>query len=248
MKRITCKNYEEQMVLYIYGELSQPEWFDLENHLKACPGCAGQFEKFKKTKEVVELNRRSTPSPDWSRSWTLIQNRLRRQSPAVPRRRFVLSPTGWAVLSSALAAVFVLGILVGKFWLFSPGKKSLPEFQPAAYLSSVLQRYVEDIRPILIEYANYTPGRAGSGHLLVNDRMIDDLLMQNRLLKNRLSDDKSRYLLELLEELEIILTEISNLTRSDPHSLSLIREIIKERQILFKMRMFQSGNVVEGTI
>lgn len=248
MKRKACKNYEKQMVLYIYGELSQPEWFDLENHLKECPGCAEQFEKFKKTREAVELNRRSIPSPDWSRSWTLIYNRLHRRSPAVPRRRLVLSPTGWAVLSSALAAVFVLGILVGKFWLFSPGKSMLPEFQPAAYLSSVLQRYVEDIRPILIEYANYTPDRTGSGHLLVKGRMIDDLLMQNRLLKKRLSDDKSRYLLELLEELEMILTEISNLTRSDPRSLSLIREIIEERQILFKMRMFQTKNIVNGTI
>jgi hypothetical protein len=248
MKSNACKNYEKQMVLYLYRELSAAEGGDLERHLGECRSCARQFDEFKHLYGAMAARRRDLPQTDWDQAWRLIQGRLQQRSAASARRKLTASPAGWAILSAAAAAIFALGILLGKFWLFSPGKTEIPHIQAANYLSSVVHRYVEDIRPILIEYANYSPDLRQWDDIAPRNRLIADLLLQNRLLRKRFTDDKNLYLLKLLEELEIILTEISNLTHSDPQSLSLIRELIKERQILFKLRMLQAKKVYPATL
>ena len=39
----------------------------------------------------------------------------------------------------------------------------------------------------------------------------------------------------MLDELEVILREISRLTEDDPGALSVIKKLIKEKEILFKL-------------
>jgi hypothetical protein len=47
MANMECREYQEQIVLFLYEELTDPEQTDLEAHLQGCGGCNDSFEQQK---------------------------------------------------------------------------------------------------------------------------------------------------------------------------------------------------------
>jgi len=64
------------------------------------------------------------------------------------------------------------------------------------------------------------------------------MLVQTRLLKYLVSQRDDPYLLQLLEDLELILVEISNLKPQDQQSAAQLTRLIRENEIKFKIRTF----------
>ncbi len=235
-----CKNVKNLITLSLYGELDEKNQAVLDLHIQECRACAAELEYTKKVFKLLDRHQRAPAAePNWERSWLRIQSAISR--PQARARRLYAPGWRWVYASSALAAVLILGIFLGRYWLAQSQKpmptvsqmaSSLESFQPA------LSAHLEDIKPMLLEYAHYTPGDQGATKILVDEKMVRGLLIQNLLLKRALAR-KDPAAAEFLDDLDLVLKEIANRTENDRQAPSLIKSYIDEKGLLYKMEMFK---------
>jgi DNA repair exonuclease SbcCD ATPase subunit len=231
-----CNVNKNNLILYLYDELDQRERQTLERHLSECNNCKQRLEAYKQTLSLVEKKQNKVPELDWDKNWRVVQERLKTKK--TPQKITTLhgGPRKWAIASAAAAAIFLLGVFVGKFMLFPPQHLETGQFENQPFLASLFTRYVDEALPVIMEIANYDTRIDTYPDRLSESREVSHLLLQNRLLKKHMDSDGQRKLLQLLEELELVLTEISNLTSNDPDALESLKNLIQERQILFKIK------------
>ena len=230
-----CKKYEEKIILHLYGELDEKDKEELENHVKECRECSRDFAYTKKVFKALDENKEDTPEANWEKCWREIDAPTHKK----PRlqKSFFLFPR-WAYAAAALLLVFVLGAIIGRF-LFFPGQQAPDEqaFSPTS-IQFTLQEYFEELKPVLVEYANFTSSERGEEIILMDKAIARNLLIQNILLKSIVAKTDPA-LVQLLDDVDIVLKEISNLRKEDRKTPSLIKELIQEREILFKMEILQ---------
>jgi hypothetical protein len=231
-----CKKYEEKIILYLYGELDESDKAEVENHVKECPACLEDLEYTKKVFKLVDENKEEIPEANWEKCWREIGTGTQVE----PRRQksFLLVPR-WVYAAAALLVVFVLGALIGRHWLFSPQGSPLESGIPQGSMNLALNEYINELKPILIDYANYTSPEKGGETILIDEKIVRSLLIQNLLLKDLVAKSDPS-LAPFLEDLDIILKELSNMQKGDELTPSMIKELIHEREILFKMEIIQT--------
>jgi hypothetical protein len=232
-----CKKCKENIVLYLYGDLSENEKLELEAHVKECAECTKELVESKQVFGLLEDAGADTiPEANWDRNWAKI-NATIHEKPS-KQRSFLLVPR-WAYGIAAVLLIFVLGIFTGRFWI-----QRSPELAEASLTSPnasqyILKEHFSEIRPLLAEFANYTTTEGGGETITIDRRILQNLLIQNVLLKRALSgEDPSTE--DLLEDIDMVLREISNLDRQDSHASSSIKELIDDREILFKMNIIDT--------
>lgn len=269
---MTCPKIEKQLSLYIYDELGQRERTEVEAHLQTCPACTARLEQFRRVHGLLDEREQptSTPGfePDWDQAWQGIRDRLTDRQPRQPMgSRFRLSdfiPSFKMAGAMAMAAaLFLVGILVGVYVLKSPGV-SVPvpgqgdngimalASQQGAYFLRDFQDHLENIKPVIIEYSNYWRSESET-ELPVQKETVINLLMQNQLLLCRIPTDSggSRYnraMQQLLNEMQLILTQIAVLTLDDPDSVSNVKRMIRRKGLLFKMESLRPANEAETAL
>ena len=231
-----CKKYEEKIILYLYGELDESDKAEVENHVKECPTCLEDLEYTKKVFKLVDENKEEIPEANWEKCWREIGTGTQVE----PRRQksFLLVPR-WVYAAAVLLVVFVLGALIGRHWLFSPQESPLESGISQGSMNLALNEYINELKPILIEYANYTSPEKGEETILIDEKILRSLLIQNLLLKDLVAKSDPS-LAPFLEDLDIILKELSNMQKGDVLTPSMIKELIHEREILFKMEIIQT--------
>ncbi|UCE21008.1 MAG: zf-HC2 domain-containing protein [Candidatus Aminicenantes bacterium] len=231
-----CKKYEEKIVLYLYGELDDREKAEVENHVKECPACLEDLEYTKKVFKLVDDNKEIAPEANWEKCWREIGAGV--QVEPRKQKKFLFAPR-WVYAAAALFLVFVLGALIGRYWFFPSQESPLEPGISQGSINLALNEYIESIKPILIEYANYTVSEEGGETILIDEKVVRGLLIQNLLLKDLIvKSDPS--LIPFLEDLDIILKELSNMRSGDELTPSMIKELIHEREILFKIEILQT--------
>jgi hypothetical protein len=147
----------------------------------------------------------------------------------------------WAYASLAVAALFILGLAVGRYWLPSrpigPLTARAESLSPSA-IQSLLASYREDITPVLLDYSNDGRAQDRQAALLSDRRIAASLLVQNMLLKRALAQ-KDPALAELFDDLGMILTEISNLKSHDTATPASLKDVINQRQVLSRVRRLE---------
>jgi len=91
----------------------------------------------------------------------------------------------------------------------------------------------------LISITYTIPGSNGNGGP-VDKEIIRNILEDTRLLKRHISPEKEPYLAALLEELELILTEIKNVTPGKRDSMESLQEMIREKNMPLKIDLFKN--------
>jgi hypothetical protein len=232
---MSCKKHREQIILNLYGELAEPEQRELEQHVQDCPSCARDMEY---TREVFGLIDRAEtddiPEAGWERCWSQINSGI--QSPAPSRKsRWTFGPR-WVPVAAAVLLVFALGIFLGRFW---PGSQSMPEqaaVQGPDFAPLNLEDHFDSLKPILAEYANRAAGDPETQNVLIDRRIIQSLLVQNFMLM-RMAAQNNPEAAELLEDIDLVLREIKNMDPGDPETPAMIRSLIDQRDILFKINV-----------
>jgi len=236
-----CKRAAEAIVLDHYGELEPDEKARLEDHLEACPKCAAERKAMEKVFALVDACAPAeTPLPDPERTWREIQKKI--QAGSAFGRRPRAFGWRWAWAAPVFALVLLAGIFIGRTWFRPQGTPQPAAIQAAAAglsLKPVMASYFENLRPILMDYANVSNGAPSGRTIVVEEKVIRDLLLENIVLKRRLAG-KDPAAAELLDDLDLILKEISHRDAPDAASAGTIRDLIRQRDVLFKMNIIKT--------
>ncbi len=229
-----CKKYEEKIILYLYGELSDKEKAELESHIRTCSLCTRDLAYTREVFKAVDRSRPEIPEANWAKCWAGIE------SGTAPRPRekksFFLVPR-WVFAAAAVLVIFVAGVLIGRFWFFPGQKAGLETGIARSSVELNLKEYIEDLKPVLIEYANLTPEKGGET-ITIDKEVARSLLVQNLLLRKIVAETNPSAA-QFLEDVDLVLKEIANLKSGDRQTPSLIKELIAQRDILFKMEIFR---------
>jgi hypothetical protein len=148
----------------------------------------------------------------------------------------------WAWAAPAFALVLLAGMVIGRTWVRPQGTPQPAAVQAATAgpsLGPVMASYFENLKPILMDYANVSNGAPSGRTIVVEEKVIRDLLLENIVLKRRLAG-KDPAAAELLDDLDLILKEISHRDAPDAASAGTIRDLIRQRDVLFKMNIIKT--------
>ncbi len=231
-----CYKFRENIVLDLYGELDKKEKAELEQHISACAECAKDHVYSKSVFQALEdLETEDIPEPAWDSKWGNINLAIREKPKPSPL--FGISPK-WVYAAAGVTLVFTLGIFTGRFWLPQKQEGPLSAELSQDYTQRTLALHFENIRPVLVEMANYTALENGNGTVMLDKRAIENLIIQNILLKSLISG-KNPTAVQILEDVDLVLRELANIDEGDSGTKSMIKELIDDREILVNMNILQ---------
>ncbi len=244
-----CKTHREHIVLYLYGDLAVREKAELEDHIKDCQECAEDLAYTREVFQILDETKvESVPEADWDKCWNTISTDITDRAKKRERKKLFLFPV-WAYAGTSLVFIFVLGIAIGRFWLPSRSQTTIAEVAEATteqqmgvspeYVRQSLSDHFEDLKPLLVEYANYTNEGNGKETVTLDKETLKNLLIQNYLLKKIVAESNPSAQ-EILEDLDLVLREIKNQRSDDKSASSLIKDLIQKRDILFKMDVLKT--------
>ena len=234
---MNCKKHKQNIMLFLYGELNEQDKKSLEDHIKQCAECAHDLEFTRKVFDLVDETKKqeAVPQPNWEYCWKGIEENT--QNETTKKHFFRMSPN-WAYAAAAVLAVFILGIFAGREW-FSSQETTLSSAQPSAeFIEYTLKQHLDELKPMLLEYANYPTENEDHRTIFIDRKAAQYLIIQNILLKEIIAQ-KYPSAGELLEDLDLVLKEIANQEDKDNETSLMIKNLIKEREVMFKMEILQ---------
>ncbi|MCX6566010.1 MAG: zf-HC2 domain-containing protein [Candidatus Aminicenantes bacterium] len=237
-----CKHARQALVLDYYGELSTAEKTELESHLRTCRTCDAEREENLRVFALLAANPPvPVPIPDAERVWAGVEFRLAAKK--APERRWAWGGRQWSLAGAALVLVLVAGIFIGRR-IFPPQSPidatslaSGPS-RSAAALKPLLAGHLEDLKPLLLDYANFSPDADSGRTVTVDEDFLRVLMFQNVLLRKALAKSDPAAA-DLLDDCDLILKEIINRDRLSAASPDAIRGLIRDRDVLFKLEIIK---------
>ncbi len=109
-KIMSCRSFEDKLILYIESELSDDDAKKVENHLAQCNDCTQKYNYLLDTLSTIDTEKEATPKP-------FLYTRIQARQSATHKPRI-----GWAVQSAWITAVLVIGIIIG----ITVGRTTIP--------------------------------------------------------------------------------------------------------------------------
>ena len=244
--------WTDRLSEYLDGELDAGERAALDEHLRHCAGCRRVLADLREVKRRAAALRDRDPRPEL---WTEIATRIGAPGVELPsesdelaarRRRKMHTP--WLAWGTGIAAVLALGIGIGR--LTAPATPTLSEVTveaPAPGTPLTADPYrVAAVAHLTRTESLLTAFRADAGDGRADPQVAawaDDLLANTRLLLDSPAADDPR-LRSLLEDLELVLVQISQLSPSNQAAsgagaggeVELANEALEERRVLPRLR------------
>ncbi len=270
-KQINCKDFKEIVVdaLYNYDELSEENKRLFHAHLTTCPACAGEYEEMAGVLALMDQRDKPEMGEEFWDSYYLRllekmkeseekeKNKIKNKIWLLLKKwwenfKFDIQRLRWVLYPAAALLLVVLGIAIGRY-LYLPAVPGKGEQLISSALSSerkispVVLEHFENLRPLLIDCANYNAQETGSGgdFVLIDKKTLKKLALQNLLLKRIAARGNDVVLTQLLEELEMILLEISNAEPGETNgditgkeTIGRVRDILEKNDTLFKMKIY----------
>jgi hypothetical protein len=222
---MNCKDIQIMLIENMFGRLDDPDKARLEEHLRACPACRKLAER---SPDLASRLRpaEDVPLPDREAVWQAIVKRT-----ALKPRPKVSMFWKWASVGAGAASVLLLAITVGRNLFLSPGR-NVPQTLSAASDSS-LPSYAEGVEMVLVSALN----RGGEEDLSrAESRLLEDLLFQTRALKQVVARRSDAEVLRLVDDIEMILTDLAHLKSGDKESRDFLVRAIKEKDLKFRVK------------
>jgi hypothetical protein len=223
---------EEQLVLFYYGEAGDAE--PIDSHLSQCEHCRAEYRALQTVLNTVD----TAPVPERGADYgTAVWQRIERR--VGPRRG--MRWLSWWIWAPAATAMLVLAFWAGRI-------THRPE-QPTNVASGQVRErillvavgdHLERSQMVLAEISN---AKEGHGKIDISDQqsMAEDLLDSNRLYRQTANTTGDTAVANVLDDLERVLLEIANSPKEiDRGQLDELREQIKDRGLLFKIRVIGS--------
>ncbi len=255
-----CKKIKDLMLntLTKKSKCSEAEHKKLQAHLKVCARCLEEYKKLTALMTVMDKRQRPQMSEEfWDNYYYRLEEKLdaaeEEEIPAVKvsgRRRWLGDfdfKVRWALYPAAAVVILVVGIAIGQYFSRVPGNNIVDTaISSMRQLSPAVAQHFDNMRPLLLDYSNYTPeksvekGPAPEETVLVEKSTVKKLLLENQLLKRVVAKEKNITVKLLMDELELILLEVSNSEADSEETRRAVQKLIKENDILFKMKVLKA--------
>jgi len=245
---------DDELVLYYYAEGDGLP--AAHAHLAACTDCAGKLASLAESLAAVSAS--TVPERDESYGqlvWDRIKPQLEeRRAPAWSR----WLPTGLLTfprlaLAGGIAVLLVAAFVAGRNW---PARTPAPETGAAAptsaanaattaegqrrVLDGAVGDHLERSAIVLTELTN-RGGGSSSGDISGEQIFTGDLVAANRLYRQSAARQGESGLVDVLEQLERVLVEITNSPSPMPAlQFDSLRQRIDDQGLLFKIRILES--------
>ncbi len=241
----TCKKYQKFIIEDIYNELSSDLAEKLKIHIKACEKCRREYSNMKAILGVMDKRERPEFKEEY---WEQLEEKILNAAGEKTDRLKKISGLSGRRITLVLYAVaasllIFIGIFLGKIF-YSP-QDPVMNTSPDLLNASVTSHF-NNLKPLLLECSNY---QVNSGeNIFVGRENLKLFLMQNYLLKKAIKNSKDPALLRLVEDLELILIEISNRNPDNPRAFFTIQQQIENQDILFKISNFGNKKNIKPVI
>ncbi len=168
------------------------------------------------------------PAPDLEKSWSIIS----KKSMAPSRSPRTIPAQKWILAVSSLLIVFILGYFAGKEVLKTEQNGLLPESMTPLSLAS----YADRLKPVLVNFTNQNKKEIPDKIRRLEKKIIRDMLLQTRLLKELASHNGNTERTELLQDMEFILVSMSNLESEDWEVARHLARMIQEKNISLRLK------------
>jgi hypothetical protein len=238
---------EEQLILHYYGEV--PESPAIEAHMASCEKCRSEYQVLQRVLNSVD----SAPVP--SRGADYGRQVWDRVAPKLPgaRRKWFLFPQRWAA-AAAMTALVVGAFLAGRYTPHGGLTTPTPSIMTTASEASQVRDgillvsvgdHLERSHMVLTELANSSGGQV---NIVPERELAGSLVEANRLYRQTASAAGETSVVNILDDLERVLIEISNspdnLTSAQ---LAELRQRIDAQGLLFKVQIMGSQLRDRGT-
>lgn len=233
---MNCREFETTLVLRLLEPLPPETRAALDAHRAVCRRCAARFEKAGRL--PVLLPRESGPAPaEPASSRVEVFTRLEKTWAPKPRAfkpRFV-----WA---AAGAVGFLLaGIVIG-VGLLRPDRAG-PELAAIAP-GNVFRAYVERLEPVLLDFQLKGNEQAPKDLIEFEKRMTAELRRETTLLKEAALLTGQSDLVELLDEIDMLLVNITHLQAGDKDAAQQLRRLIQEKRQAWVLSLQSFGTTL----
>ena len=237
---MNCDEFRDVVVRSVYGTPTEEDLDALRKHAAVCARCAKVLERslaFQGAREPAE----DAPLPDREASWRVIRERSfarpRRFALPLPSRRLALAAAG-------VAAVFLVGAIVGRIILFGPAGQSPSKGDGRYENMGSLSVYLQTVEPLLVDFLNSEDRRMPEETAQVTARAVAEMLARTRILKIEAIRAGDRELYELLDGIEIALISISSLGGPDGEAASQLERFIRDEALVPKLRVLASSTTI----
>jgi len=229
---MTCKNIEIMLIENMFGKLSSQDGIRLEEHLRTCPACR------RLARRSPDLSGRlgaddDIPLPDKEIAWQAILSRTARERSRIPSVFWK-----WAAATAGSAAIVLLGVLAGRNLFFRPADSAAGPLSAAA--ASSLPGYADGVEMVLLSTLN---GAGEEDMSKAEGRLIADLLLQTRILKQVAAGRNDARALKLVDDIEMILIDLSHLKAGDKASRGFLNRTIEEKDLKFRLKLLSGVDV-----
>jgi hypothetical protein len=249
-----CKRMKELMqdALDTNNPLTETDRQDLQAHLKSCARCSEEYNRLTGLMSILDKRVRPQMSEVfWDNFYSRIEDRLEEETmgPVTgPKKASVEIKSSWqkewgfgfkirwVFYPAAAAVIIVVGIAIGQFLSLPEGKDFVRQLNPA------VAAHFDNVQPLLVDYANYTPEEetdTPEETVMVEKSTVEKLLLENQLLKRLVAKEDNITANELMDELELILLELKNSGRNNKETLRAVQKLIKDNDILFKIKVLK---------
>ena len=249
---------ESELALHYYGDAEDAA--AAERHLAECDACRREFQRIRAVLRSVDMPAPECPPDYEARLWSKLAPQLgpvvtpSRQAVALPRTtpsRFWFAWQRWAAVG-AVAALITAAFFLGRLWeRATPGAgPTIAQSGPSQasgdaetirhrVLLIAMEGHLDRTQLVLTELANADP--ASSMDISAEEAAARELLDDNRLYRQTAAQVHDAALVQVLDELERLLVDISHrpgtVSRAE---WSEIRQRIESQGILFKIRVVGS--------
>jgi hypothetical protein len=245
MKR--CNRFKELIVDSLYGELAKKNKTFFEEHSRSCLTCAREYKEMSATLELVEQR----PHPEmsetfWDNYLPGLQEKI--DGEIKPGKSWAFN-IRWVLYPAAAMLLIVSGIIIGRF-LYSPAGQDFLDNPMASVrrpgAGPDVSVHFDNLRPMLIDYSNYSTAEPASAFepetVAVDKETLKRLMLENQLLKKAIGRSNDPALKQLMEDLEMILLELSNASSNGAGKQTIedVQDLLEQNDILFKMKVYQN--------
>ena len=247
-----CKKIKSQFVEALYNDLNKNELERFHTHLEECPNCRKEYIQMQNT--IEQMNKDKLPDPGnqfWNEFWDKLDQRMTDEKIEMKKEPlltniFTLHPDFrvWTVRILSAAAMLLAGIGIGYLVFNNPDSSvgTITQKTPVrttAYPQEAAD-YIESSKILLLGFVNFDTDKIDPTTMDFSrqQQIAKSLVQKAVVLKDDLKGRENQRVLQLVQQLEIIMLQISNCGKEfDIPAIDLIKSGVDNNAILMKINL-----------